>query len=253
MLRKLMILKLLKNHFSFFDAFKIQNALRKKKEKVNLSNRNAFYFRKNSKDYETFEEIFLKNIYDIALPFIPNLIVDAGANVGFASCFFNLKYPLAKIIAVEIEDQNILMIEKNCSSIKNFEILKNALSNKKSYFKITNPFNATNSFQISEVATNENYDIESVTVSEILDNNFDADIDILKIDIEGAERFLFESNFENWLPKVKCIMIETHDRMFIDCTKIVVDTLTKSKFILYTSTEGTLIFYNLNHIKIYLK
>jgi hypothetical protein len=34
---------------------------------------------------------------------------------------------------------------------------------------------------------------------------------LLKIDIEGGEKQLFESNYENWLPKTKCIIIELHD------------------------------------------
>jgi hypothetical protein len=36
-------------------------------------------------------------------------------------------------------------------------------------------------------------------------------LDLLKIDIEGGEKQLFESNYENWLPKTKCIIIELHD------------------------------------------
>lgn len=75
-------------------------------------------------------------------------------------------------------------------------------------------------------------------------------IDILKIDIEGAEKQLFESNYENWLPKTKIIMVETHDRMIPKCSYTVMKTINDYNFILYTTTEGTLIYYNLDFIKI---
>jgi len=38
------------------------------------------------------------------------------------------------------------------------------------------------------------------------------EIDLLKIDIEGAEKELFSTNYESWLPKTKVLYIELHDR-----------------------------------------
>ena len=38
-------------------------------------------------------------------------------------------------------------------------------------------------------------------------------IDILKIDIEGAEKELFMDNYKTWLGKTKVIVIELHDRL----------------------------------------
>ena len=251
MLRKLMVLKLLKNHFKLFDAFQLLTTLLKQKSSVHLKQlKISLYFRKGSKDYETFEEIFLKNIYDITLPFSPQTIVDAGANVGFASIFFKLKYPKADILAIEIENRNIKMIKKNTSQISNFEVISKALYNRKAYFNIENPYNATNSFQINETNDLSSFDIESVTVDEILTYKNWETIDLLKIDIEGAEKQLFEDNYENWLPKVKVIMVETHDRMIANCSSVVISTLSKFNFILYTTTEGTLIFYNLKFVEI---
>ena len=55
---------------------------------------------------------------------------------------------------------------------------------------------------------------------------------------------LFESHYENWLPKTKVIMIETHDRMIPKCSYTVMETINRYDFILYTTTEGTLIYFN---------
>lgn len=37
----------------------------------------------------------------------PKLIIDGGANVGYASVWFANKFPKAKIFAVESEDENL--------------------------------------------------------------------------------------------------------------------------------------------------
>ncbi len=251
MLKKLVLFKLLKNHFGFKDALVITRALLSKKSVIKLpSKKIEICLRPNTKDLETFEEVFISNIYDINLPFNPVNIVDAGANVGLASLFFKLKYPNSKIVAIEIESKNIEMILKNTKSFNDITVLERGLYNKNTFFKITDPYNATNSFQIEEVSGNQDYDIQSITLDEILVTNDWKTIDILKIDIEGAEKQLFEENYQNWLPKVKVLMIETHDRMISKCSYTVMKTINEYNFILYTTTEGTLIYFNLSLISI---
>ncbi|WP_396181004.1 FkbM family methyltransferase [Flavobacterium sp.] len=249
MLKKLAKLRLLKKYFSLKDALSLYFGLKNNSEEIYLSNLGRkIYLRKNTKDTETFEEIFLSSLYDTALPIVPKTIVDAGANVGLASLFFRMKYPNASIVAIEIEDKNILAIRKNTADFTNFEIKHNALFNKKAYFKIIDPYNATNSFQIVETTNPEEANSTSVTLDEILTTKKWETIDVLKIDIEGAEKQLFESNYENWLPKTKIIMVETHDRMIPKCSFTVMNTINQFNFILYTTTEGTLIYYNLDYI-----
>jgi FkbM family methyltransferase len=251
MLKKLVKLRLLKNYFSLKDALSLYFGLKNNKEVINLTSLGRkIYLRKHTKDTETFEEIFLSSLYNTNLPIVPKTIVDAGANVGLASLFFRMKYPNANIVAIEIEEQNIEAIKKNTVNFSNFAIKHNALFNKKAYFKIIDPYNATNSFQIVETNNPEEANSTSVTLDEILTSNNWETIDILKIDIEGAEKDLFEKNYENWLPRTKIIMVETHDRMIPKCSFTVMKTINDFNFILYTTTEGTLIYYNLDYIKI---
>jgi FkbM family methyltransferase len=44
-------------------------------------------------------------------------------------------------------------------------------------------------------------------------------VDILKLDIETSEKQLFSENYEEWLPKIKTIIIELHDWMEHGCSK----------------------------------
>jgi hypothetical protein len=68
MLKKLVLFKLLKKHFSFRDALALYFGLKKDKESIYLPKlKRTIYLRKDSKDKETFEEIFLTNLYNIML------------------------------------------------------------------------------------------------------------------------------------------------------------------------------------------
>ena len=117
------------------------------------------------------------------------------------------------------------------------------------FFKIEDPYHSVNSFVIKEVAKDEPYDVESITIDNIMSENNFKTVDILKIDIEGAEKDLFEKNYEKWLPNIKIIMVETHDRMVPQSAFTVMNTLNKYNFILYTTADGTLFYFNMNHIK----
>ena len=251
MIRHLTFFKNLLKNYNYFDALLLVVLVKLNVPKIYLPFLGrTLYFRKKTKDKETFKEIFNQNIYNIKLPIDPKLIIDAGSNTGFASLFFKIKYPKAKIISLEIETENVKMIKKNLKGYQDIEIIQKGLFNKKSFFKIEDPYHATNSFVIKEVTSGENYDIESITIDEILNSKNEDNIDILKIDIEGAEKDLFEKNYENWLPKVKIIMVETHDRMIPNCSYSVMKAVNDYNFILYTTTEGTLIYYNMSLISL---
>ena len=50
------------------------------------------------------------------LGFVPSVIVDAGANVGYASLRFQRRFPGVRIIAVEPEQGNIEQFKTPCSA-----------------------------------------------------------------------------------------------------------------------------------------
>lgn len=242
----------LNKNFNFFDSLRIFIGLRFNKNTISVKSKKIkIYFRNNTKDKETFLEIFKDEIYNTPYFFEPKNIIDAGANVGYFSLLFKIRYPKASIVAIEIDDENINYAKKNTSSFSDVEILKKGLYNKKTTLKVEDPYNATNSYQVRELTSREKNSIESITIDEIIAEKKWDYIDILKIDIEGAELNLFSSNYDKWLPKVKILFIETHDRMIKGCSKSVTSALNEfDQFVLYTTTIGTLVYYNSDLIKI---
>ena len=63
--------------------------------------------------------------------------------------------------------------------------------------------------------TSKDGDVQSTSINEILSNFSDDKYEpfLIKIDIEGGEKHLFEKNLE-WIDKFKIIIIEPHDWMY---------------------------------------
>ena len=69
------------------------------------------------------------------------------------------------------------------------------------------------SLQTKVAAFDNNNTIEGISISEIMEEFTEDKIDVLKIDIEGAGKELFDRNYQDWLPKTKIITIELHDNL----------------------------------------
>ena len=81
---------------------------------------NMLRIRINTTDWEFFAEVFIGKDYDLGfLNLHPGTIIDGGANVGYASVFFAITYPQARIFAVEPEESNFEMLLKNVRYYRN--------------------------------------------------------------------------------------------------------------------------------------
>lgn len=200
--------------------------------------------RKNTSDLRAFEQVFLFKEYDLDYDFKPKTIVDAGANVGFASIYFSRLFNEARIIAIEPEESNYNILIKNVFRYKNITCLQKGVWNKKTILSIENPNESKWSFRTIESDKNG---IKAITIDELMHDYEFPFIDILKIDIEGAEMSLFKENYEVWLPKVRMLIIEIHEELNIKCKEAVFNALSNYNFRNYCYGENT-IFINNNYL-----
>ena len=92
--------------------------------------------------------------------------------------------------------------------------------NKAIYYKKTNVgiVDANVDKWAFQVCESEN-GIETTTIEDLMNEyGFDRRIDILKVDIEGSEKELFEYSKE-WIDSVRCVIIELHDRLADGCSE----------------------------------
>jgi len=167
-------------------------------------------------DKYTLIEIFLLREYDVDLPPSsgePVFIVDGGANIGLTSIFFANKYPAARIVSIEPEINNFRLLQKNASRYTNIIPLNKAIWHKNNTIQIKDHGWGSRGFVIEELDNPGDASIQAVSIAGLLKEYDVETIDILKLDIEGSEKEVFESGYQDWLPSVKCLMIELHDRM----------------------------------------
>jgi FkbM family methyltransferase len=149
----------------------------------------------------------------------PAYIVDAGSNVGYSVLRFTSDYPAAKIVAIEPAKTNLSQIEKNCRHYANISVEEAALWSHKTKIRIKSLDVDDNAFQVEE---DDSADIQALSIDDIMQRNNIPHIDILKVDIEGSETTVFEAlDAQNWLRKVRVILVETHDRFKPGCTDAV--------------------------------
>ena len=171
------------------------------------------YLRTGASDFPVFESVLVHRCYDIDYGVPPKTIFDCGANIGLTTVFYANRFPEAQIISVEPEAGNFQLLKKNTEHYPNVNIYQNGLWNKATSLKVEDKGYNEWGFMLSETPAGTPGAIEAITIPDLMRQQQCNEIDILKIDIEGSEKELFESNYETWLPKVKTLVIELHDRM----------------------------------------
>lgn len=186
--------------------------------------------RNNPYDYATFEEVLLREDYNLDLGYNPLTIIDGGANIGLTAAYLATKYPLASIVALEPEQDNFDLLVKNTEQYKNVKPVKAGVWNKNTKLVIKDNGDGNNAFTVAEATPDDETVTQAFSINDIMRQNEWKTIDLLKMDIEGSEKIVFESNIEEWLPVTRVLVIELHERMIPGCTTAVFTALEKYKF-----------------------
>lgn len=182
--------------------------------------------RPKTTDANVFWQVFVEGDYDFPIDFEPTVIVDAGAHIGYASLYMLHRFPQVKIIAVEPEPSNAALYGKNLATRPNVTLHQAALWRDNTHLNIENPDADSWSFRVEE-SNDDSQGVKAITVMDILADT--GHIDILKLDIEGAEKELFSGD-SNWLDKVKMVILELHEKYAPGCTELIHGVLTQHGF-----------------------
>jgi FkbM family methyltransferase len=223
-----------KNHLysRFFSRVGIKNGLKyfkNFKHLVQAENKNGttslplglgpevMQLRNGTTDIKIYEQIFLN--HDVKLPFnFPiNSIADCGSHIGCSALYLNLEYPGAEIHCFEAEKRNYELLKSNTTPYKNIHCHHAAVWFEKTKVNIQDPKEDPWTFRVG--SNEKNGEIDTFTLDDISDLYPSKNLDLIKIDIEGAEKVVFEHLNPDWLTKVKVINIELHDRIVSGCTQ----------------------------------
>ncbi|HLF75970.1 MAG TPA: FkbM family methyltransferase [Dehalococcoidia bacterium] len=173
--------------------------------------------RPGTSDIWNYQQIFDQDEYNLPFPEEPKVIVDAGAYVGFASIYFASRYPKARIIALEPDDDNYALLQENVRNYANVSPLKAALWGDSVALDVVDGGNKQWGLQTRPASMQPAKSrVAALTVDELMRNYSLDRIDILKIDIEGSEREVF-AHPEAWIDGVQSMVVELHDRFAPGC------------------------------------
>ena len=136
-------------------------------------------------------EIFLDRDYRVPTDLEPMTIADLGANTGISVRYLRALYPSAEIVAAEPDPANFEHLEANTSGDETTRLVQAAVgleSGRTTFY----PEKEGWASSLEPRPDSRPIEVDLVTVSDLLAHVGARHVDLLKVDIEGAEWPLLE-------------------------------------------------------------
>lgn len=177
--------------------------------------RHPLLVRPGTSDIHAFYQVFVQQEYALDCLIDGGVILDCGANVGYASIFFLSRLPSSRVVAVEPDKGNFDALQTNLGPYHDRAMCVRAgvWSRIGRLAESSVPFRDglewTRQFQYcgdGEVGYCEALDVPALMARAGAER-----VSILKMDIEGAEREVFREGCDAWVDRVDLMIIELHD------------------------------------------
>lgn len=151
------------------------------------------------------------------------LVVDAGGYIGTAAIKLSETFPNAQIVSIEPSSENFEILIRNTSSYRNISAIRAALvPTPKGHVVLSNRGTGQWGYTIVDApldnpASEAIENTPTITLDDIRRQFHEQRIGLLKLDIEGGEKDLFDNGGEG-LAGVNAIFVELHDRIVSGCT-----------------------------------
>ena len=156
------------------------------------------------------EDIFVRQTMRVILPTDAPRILDCGANIGLASLYFKRLYPAARITAYEADPAIHEILADNLSRNRAEDVETVQAAVWKENGTISFACEGADSGAVAEVTTNTKAARREVPAVRLRDLIEAEPIDLLKLDIEGAERAVL-MDCAGALGNVRAMIMELHD------------------------------------------
>ncbi len=198
--------------------------LNRLKKNAKRSNKNEGIIKESFLNFEVYsygygilnyliEEIFLSNEYYFESTIKNPIIIDCGANIGLSVLYFKRLYPDSHILAFEPNPFSFDLLKKNIevNELKNISIFNIGLYDREekiSFFTDDHPGTLKGSIDKNR-GGNKEFQIATEKLSNYLLQY--EEIDLVKMDVEGAETNIVTDLFDtSTMVKVKEFIIEYH-------------------------------------------
>ena len=177
--------------------------------------------RRYTTDFHAFRQIFFHNELNELINFIGtesiSTILDAGANVGMTALKLETVYPGAKMYCIEPDANNFRTLEANITyNSLNAIAVQTAVWSKSAKLYFDHTFRDGREWSITVTENNTgSHSIEAVSINDLVRIFNLRQIDLLKMDIEGSEKEIFEAGEDalSFLAITKFIAVEVHEEV----------------------------------------
>lgn len=211
------------NHPLFWESmFKLRSGLEDEFD-VRLNNYPdiPFLVRAGTADPNPFRQVVLERQYLDVLELAPltEFILDLGANVGYSTLWFAIQYPHASICAVEPLPSNYARLRRQIEAaglsdrVTALEVAVDAKPGTSDFYQLQEGFFHTSGSLLPERERFAVCRVECVTMAQILDQARFPHVDIIKMDVEGAEERIFQdinANSQRLVEAASVVALETH-------------------------------------------
>lgn len=198
---------------------------------VRLSGGGGLTYRMNAGDLQGIREVWMEEVYRPPFEVQVRTFVDLGGNIGLTSTWFGRRFKPSVMIAVEPDPENARLLRKNLQENGlQVKVIEAAVGPQDGEVVFQRSADSNLGSVAAEAAADGQQSIRVPMVSmESVFRSMEAgaEIDLLKLDIEGGEEALFMEDL-SWLAKVRMIIAELHPPI-VDCKKII-ETLEAAGF-----------------------
>lgn len=183
--------------------------------------------RVNTSDIKVFDQVFVSQQYSEDCGIKPTFILDCGAHIGLTAVYFAAKYPDATICAVEADAVNYELLRRNTAPYENVRPVHGALWGENELLRVSNADGDTWTPTVGRTTADSRENrVEGYTIERLMAEHGARHIDVLKMDIEGAEFEVFTSpHAADWMRRTSLIMVELHDRITPGASRAFYDLL----------------------------
>ncbi len=193
-------------------------------------------------EYRDVVKIILQNNLEV------ETIIDLGSNIGLSALYFSKFFEHAQIYCVEPSIGNGVMLKQNLTkNLVKFVLMNNAIWSNNEMLHLTNNFRDGKDWSLftQPIVNGKNEVIvQGITLDSLLKANNIKKIDLLKVDIEGAEKELFVcyDGIDSILKVTKVVVIEIHNEA--NASEEICSTLERNNFLKFDCVNEYTIYIN---------
>lgn len=150
------------------------------------------------------DNVFREEYGQFPADYSPSVVVDAGAYIGDTSAYFLSRFASCRVIALEPNPESARIASRNLAPYGD-----RAKLHAKALWHCSGSIMLAGS-ETGAAISSQGEQIASISFDDLMSMEAIDRVDLLKMDIEGAEAVVLKSGVDGWLRKIGMLLLETH-------------------------------------------